>query len=151
MAADWTPADPDYATRVQQSFERQIFMQTLGAELGVVKPGYVEITLPFQEALTQQHGFLHAGAVTSVVDSACGYAALTLMPAGAAVLSVEFKVNLLAPAKGEFMIAEGRVKKAGRTLMVCTGDVWAVEGDTRKNVTTMTATMMVVEGRGLSD
>ncbi len=147
----YTPEDPNFVARVEGSFERQTFMQTLGASMTRVEPGFVSIEMPFQEALTQQHGFLHAGAVASIVDSACGYAALTLMPDDAAVLSVEFKVNMLSPAKGERMVAEGRVKKAGRTLMVCTGDVWAVTGEQRKNVMTMTATMMVVRGRGLKD
>ncbi|MFT6399815.1 MAG: hypothetical protein ACJAYU_004584 [Bradymonadia bacterium] len=126
-------------------------MATLGAELTRVETGEVEIILPFRSELTQQHGFLHAGALTSVIDSACGYAALTMMPSDAAVLSVEFKMNMLSPAKGERMVAIGTVKKAGRTLIVCVGDVFADTGDERKLVATMTATMMVVQGRGLAD
>jgi uncharacterized protein (TIGR00369 family) len=126
-------------------------MATLGAELTRVETGEVEIILPFRSELTQQHGFLHAGALTSVIDSACGYAALTMMPSDAAVLSVEFKMNMLSPAKGERMVAIGTVKKAGRTLIVCVGDVFADTGDERKLVATMTASMMVVQGRGLAD
>ncbi|MEL6179250.1 MAG: PaaI family thioesterase, partial [Myxococcota bacterium] len=117
-----------------------------------VEPGVVELHLPFQEALTQQHGFLHAGAITSVLDSACGYAALTLMPLGAAVLTVEFKTNLLRPAAGARFIARAEVKKPGRTLMICTADAIAVDGEGHtKTVAMMVATLMVVEGRGLSD
>lgn len=145
------PRDPKFEARVRASFAKQEFMQTLGASLERVEPGEVEIVLRSRDALNQQHGFMHAGAITSVVDSACGYAALSLMPPGAAVLSVEFKVNLLAPAVGERMVAIGRVKKAGRTLMVCTGDVFAESEAGRKNVATMMATMMVVTDRGLED
>lgn len=151
MTTAYTAEDPDFKARVERSFARQTFMATLGASLTQVEPGRVTIELPFQDALTQQHGFLHAGVVASIVDSACGYAALTLMPTDAGVLSVEFKVNMLAPARGERMIAEGWVKKAGRTLMVCVGDVWAIDGDTRTNVTTMTATMIVARNRGIQD
>ena len=127
-------------------------MRTLGATLERVAPGEVDIRLPFRADLTQQHGFLHAGAMTTVVDSACGYAALTLMPVGAAVLTVEFKVNLMAPGKGEGIVARGRVLKAGRTLTTCTGDVFAVTGGEERHVLTMLATMMTVQGRpGLAD
>jgi uncharacterized protein (TIGR00369 family) len=108
--------------------------------------------MPFRDDLTQQHGFLHAGVVATVVDSACGYAALSLMPEGAAVLSIEFKVNLLAPAKGEQIVARGRVIKAGRTISVVSGEVHAVRDGEEHLVTTMVGTMMVVSGRpGLSD
>ena len=146
------PPDPAFAERVRRSFARQRLMATLGATLARVAPGEVEIALPFREELTQQHGFLHAGAVTSAVDSACGYAALTLMPAGAAVLTVEFKVNLLAPAEGERFLARGRVVRAGRTLSVCTGEVTAFRGAEEKTVALMTATVMTVRERAeLSD
>jgi uncharacterized protein (TIGR00369 family) len=143
--------DPDYVDRVTRSFGRQIFMDTLGATLHHIAPGEVTIRLPFSDALVQQHGFMHAGAITSVIDSACGYAALTLMGPEAGVLSVEFKVNLLSPASGDYFLAEARVKKPGRTLTVCTGDVYAITGDDRKIVAAMTATMMAVRDRGLSD
>jgi uncharacterized protein (TIGR00369 family) len=141
------PADPEFERRVRGSFARQPMMTTLGATLERVAPGEVDIRLPFRADLTQQHGFLHAGAMTSIVDSACGYAALTLMPAGAAVLSVEFKVNLIAPGKGESVLARGRVLKAGRTLTTCAGDVFAVVGGEEKLVLTLLGTMMTVHGR----
>ena len=144
--------DPNYEQRVRDSFTRQQFMTTLGATLGRVAPGEVLIAVPFSTPLTQQHGFLHAGVTAAVVDSACGYAALTLMPADAAVLSVEFKVNLLAPGKGDGVVARGRVLRAGRTLTTCAGDVFAVEGGEERLVLTMLATMMAVRGRaGVAD
>jgi uncharacterized protein (TIGR00369 family) len=145
------PPDPNYTDRVRASFVRQRLLVTLGARLGRVAPGEVEIHLPFREDLSQQHGFLHAGALTSIVDTACGYAALTLMPAGAAVLTVEFKVNLLAPGKGEAFVARGRVLKAGRTLTVASGDVLARDGGEERLVATMVATMMTVRDRGIAD
>lgn len=137
---------------MRDSFARQALMSTIGATLERAGPGEVEIRLPFRADLTQQHGFLHAGVVTAIVDSACGYAALSLMPAGAAVLTVEFKVNLLAPAEGEAVVARGRVLRPGRTLMVCAGDAIAVKGGEERIVATMLATMMVVRDRpGLLD
>ncbi|HUX33808.1 MAG TPA: PaaI family thioesterase [Gemmatimonadaceae bacterium] len=149
------PRDPDFASRVRESFDRQRFMATLGASLQTVTPGEVTIALPFSDALTQQHGFLHAGAVAAVVDSACGYAALTLMPPGAAVLSVEFKLNLLAPAAGRRFVAVGRVRKAGRTVSVCEGELHAFAGDDDaegKLVALLQGTMMTVHDRpGLAD
>src|ERR687890_39497 len=108
----FTPQDPAYESRVRASFERQTFMATLGAQLARVEPGEVDIALSPRDDLVQQHGFLHAGVLASIADSACGYAALSLMPPGAAVLSVEFKVNLLAPAKGDRIVARGRVIRA---------------------------------------
>ena len=140
-----SPADPNYEARVRASFAKQQFMATLGASMTTVQPGEVSIELPFRADLTQQHGFLHAGVVTSVIDSACGYAALTLMPPDRAVLSVEFKVNLIAPAQGAAFRARGRVVRAGRTLTVCTGDLRVVGSDSV--VAMMQATMMAVEGR----
>jgi len=122
-------------------------MHTIGAELVRVEPGEVELVLPFRSDLTQQHGFLHAGIVTTLLDSACGYAALSLMDRDAAVLSVEYKVNLLAPAVGERMRAIGRVVRPGRTLLVCTGEVTALNGGGESVVTMMQATMMAVRGR----
>ncbi len=119
-------------------------MATLGARLVRVAPGEVAIALPFRADLTQQHGFLHAGVVTSVVDSACGYAALTVMQPGVGVLSVEFKVNLLAPATGTEFLAVGRVVRSGRTLVVCAGELRAI-GDERDTVVAlMQGTMMAV-------
>jgi uncharacterized protein (TIGR00369 family) len=138
---DFQPRDPNFAARVTASFARQQVMATIGARLACVRPGAVEIELSFRADLTQQHGYLHAGIVTTVIDSACGYAALSLMPAGAEVLSVEFKVNLLAPAAGERFVARARVVRAGRTITVCAGDLFAIYGAEEKLVATMLATM----------
>lgn len=134
-----TDAAASIKRRVQKSFAQQALMATLGARLRRVEAGLVEIGLPFGEHLTQQDGFLHAGAVTAVVDSACGYAALTRMRPGARVLSVEFKMNLLAPAGGA-LVARGRVVKAGRTLTVCAGEAVLEEDETP--VAMMQATMI---------
>jgi uncharacterized protein (TIGR00369 family) len=143
--------DPDYEARVRASFDRQRFMHTLGARLARVAPGEVDVELPVRDALVQQHGFVHAGALATVADSACGYAALSLMPAGAAVLSVEFKINLLAPAAGNRVLARGRVIRAGKTVTVCWGEVTAHDDTTERLVATMVATMMTVRDRGLRD
>jgi uncharacterized protein (TIGR00369 family) len=146
------PPDPAFESRVRRSFGRQRFMTTLGATLERVAPGEVEIRLPCRPELGQQHGFVHAGAVATIADSACGYAALTLMPAGAAVLTAEFKVNLLAPGEGESVVARGRVLKAGRTLTVCAADVLAMRGGQERLVATMLATIVTVRDRpGLVD
>ena len=140
----FVPQDTDYETRVRASFARQRVMETIGARLLKVEPGEVEIALAFREDLTQQHGYLHAGIVAAVVDSACGYAAMSLAPAGAEVLSIEFKLNLLSPAAGESFVARARVKRAGRNVTVCAGDLFALSGDSEKLVATMLATMMTV-------
>lgn len=145
------PSDPDFERRVRESYARSRVMATIGASLSHVAPGEVDIVLPFREALSQQHGFLHAGITTTIVDTACGYAALTLMPAGAAVLTVEFKVNLLAAGDGERFVARGRVLKPGRTITVSTGEVIAVKGREERLVATMNATMMTIRDRGLVD
>jgi uncharacterized protein (TIGR00369 family) len=138
--------------RVRASFAKQRVMATIGATLDVVEPGAVTISMPPNPALTQQHGYLHAGIIATIADSACGYAALSLMPDDAAVLSIEFKTNLLAPADGERFIARGKVIKPGRTIMVCDATVHAVrKGGEEKLVATMTGTMMVVTGRGIAD
>ena len=130
------------------SFARQGLLATLGARVMRVAPGEVDVELAFDERLTQQHGYLHAGALTAALDSACGYAALTLMPEEAAVLTVEFKVNLLAPAAGERFLARGRVVRAGRTLTVCRGDAIAFAAGEERHVVTMIATMMTLGSRG---
>jgi uncharacterized protein (TIGR00369 family) len=130
--------DANFESRVRENFTRQRVMQLIGAELKTVEPGIVEIEIPTREDLTQQDGFMHAGIVTTVLDSACGYAAYTLMPSSSSVLSVEFKVNLLAPAKGKVITARAEVKRSGRTLTVCTADALA-DG---KICATMLATMM---------
>ena len=146
------PQDPDFEERVRASFARQAFMATLGARIVSVAPGDVVLELPFHQALTQQHGFLHAGVLAALADNACGFAALSLMQPGAAVMSVEFKINLMAPAAGPIFTAAGRVIRAGRTLTVCSAEVAATNGDQEKIVAVMQATMMSVQGRsGLSD
>jgi uncharacterized protein (TIGR00369 family) len=139
--------DPAYEARVRASFVRQRFMRTLGAELVSVRPGEVTIGFDFREDLTQQHGFMHAGAVTAVVDSACGYAALSLMDEGTGVLAVEFKVNLLAPAVGQRFEAVGRVVRSGRTITVCAGELRAIDLDRVTVVAVMQGTMMTLRGR----
>lgn len=141
------PGDPNFETRVRASFEKQQLMTTIGAMLERVEAGKVDIRLPFRADLTQQHGFLHAGTIAAVADSACGYAALSLMPADAGVLSIEFKVNMLAPAKGDAIVARGVVIRAGRTIMVCRADVVSLTGRDEKLVAAMQGTMMVVTGR----
>jgi len=138
---------PGFEALVRESFSKQAAMSTLGASLGRVEPGRVEIDLPYRADLTQQHGFLHAGVVTAVLDSSCGYAAFTLMPAGSGVLSIEFKVNLLAPAKGERLIARGRVVRAGRTITVCQADGVMLSDGEETIVATMLATIMTVRER----
>jgi uncharacterized protein (TIGR00369 family) len=141
------PRDPEFETRVRASFGRQRFMATLGASLERVEPAEVTIGFTYREELTQQHGYLHAGVMTSVADSACGYAALSLMEPGVGVLSVEFKVNMLAPAVGERFVATARVVRAGRTLTVCSGEVTTERDGTTVAVLLMQATMMAVRGR----
>lgn len=137
--------------RVKESFARQTVMATIGASITRVEPGEVTIELPFRSDLAQQHGFIHGGVVTMIVDTACGYAALTRMSASAAVLTAEYKINFLSPAEGEKLIARGRVLKPGRALTVCYGDVHAVKDGQEKLVATMLATMMTREETGLKD
>jgi uncharacterized protein (TIGR00369 family) len=136
-----------WEAELRDSFARQTIMATIGAALEMVEKGRAVIALPYAKHICQQHGFLHAGVVTTIVDSACGYAAFSMMPPGSAVLTVEFKVNLMAPAKGERFLAEGRVVKAGRTLTVTQGEVTAIEGDKRTTVAIITATMMRLEAK----
>jgi uncharacterized protein (TIGR00369 family) len=144
---EFQPADPNYAARVRASFGRQGFMRSLGAELTAVEPGYCEIRLPFREELGQQHGFFHAGALAAVADSAGGYAAYTLMAAGDSVLTVEYKINLLAPGRGEEAIARARVVRAGRTLTVCQVEVFAVTNGGENLCATMQQTVMRLADR----
>ena len=131
-----------FEQKVRESFGRQALMATIGAQLVSVAPGTVEISLPFDQRLTQQDGFIHAGVITSILDSACGYAALSVAAEKAEVLSVEFKVNLLSPAVGESFVARAQVKRAGRTLTVCTADAFALNQGKEKLVATMVATIM---------
>jgi len=143
----FVPADEAWQARVRASFVRQKAMATLGITLDRLAPGEVDLAVPYQESLTQQHGFLHAGVLATMADSACGYAAFSLMPDGAGVLSIEFKINLLAPAKGKRFVARARVVRPGRTITVCQADVVAMEDGGEKLVATMQATMMAVRGR----
>lgn len=141
------PRNPEFEQAVRDSFGAQRLMATLGARIARVAAGEVEIRVPFRHDLTQQHGFLHAGVLSAALDSACGYAAFTLMPAGVGVLSVEYKINLLAPARGEELIARARVVRAGRTITVCQGDAAMLSGGAETAVATMLATMMTVRER----
>jgi uncharacterized protein (TIGR00369 family) len=136
-----------FEEKVRTSFSRQRFMTTLGAEIISVGRGSVEIRFPFSSDLTQQNGFVHAGAVTSIMDSACGYAALSVAPPEADVLSVEFKVNLLSPGIGESFVARATVKRAGKKLAVCTADTFAVTSGEEKLIATMLATIMNVDSK----
>ncbi|MCK9918816.1 PaaI family thioesterase [Microbacteriaceae bacterium K1510] len=150
MTVAMTPSDIE--ARIRESFAKQTIMQTIGAEVLAVRAGEVEIVLPFSDKVLQQHGFVHAGAVATIADSACGYAGLSVMPADAAVLTTEFKINLLSPAKGDRLRAVGRVIRNGKTLVVTLGEVFAETGGTSKQVAMITATMMVVStGTGLRD
>jgi uncharacterized protein (TIGR00369 family) len=137
------PRNPAFAEEIKQSFTKQTIMDLIGAELSRVEPGVIEITLPYRADLAQQHGYLHAGIVTTIADSACGYAAYSLMPPNSEVLSVEFKVNLLRPAKGEKFLAVAEVVKAGKTLTVVRADVYGVDHDEQRElVATMLGTMI---------
>jgi uncharacterized protein (TIGR00369 family) len=136
------PRNPEFAEEIRQSFAQQTIMDLIDAKLTRVEPGLIEVTLPYRGDLAQQHGYLHAGIVTTIADSACGYAAYTLMPPNSEVLSVEFKVNLLRPAKGEMFSALAEVIKAGKTLTVVRADVFGCEEDRRELVATMLATMI---------
>ncbi len=140
-----TVRNPDFETVVRGSFARQGLMSHLGAALTAVGPGAVEIEVAYRPQLTQQHGFFHAAVTTAIVDTACGYSALTLMPAGSEVLTVELKINLIAPAEGERLFARGRVIRSGRTITVCQGDAYGVRGGVQTHCATMTTTMMRVD------
>jgi uncharacterized protein (TIGR00369 family) len=146
-AAQFVPADPGYEERVRASFARQGAMRLLGARLLGLSPGFCAIELPYREDLTQQHGYIHAGIVSAIVDSAGGYAGLTLFPGDASVLTVEYKLNLLAPAAGERLVAEGRVVKPGRTLAVTRGEVYAQAGGRRTLCALMQQTLIVLAGK----
>ena len=137
------PLNPSFVDEIQQSFGRQSVMKLIGAELGKIEPGIVEIRLPFRGDLVQHNGYLHAGIVTTIADSACGYAAFSLMAEGSQVLSVEFKVNLLRPARGSHFLARGEVVKSGRTLTVARADVFAFSDDQdSQHIAMMQATIM---------
>lgn len=141
------PADSHYAQRVRLSFERQAAMATMGIRLAGVEAGRVVLEMSHRPELTQQHGFLHAGVIATALDSACGYAAFSLMPAEAAVLTIEFKINLLAPARGPHFRFEGVVIKPGRTITVVDGRAIETGERGEKLIATMNATVMTVMGR----
>ena len=142
------PRNPDWEAAVRGSFARQKVMALIGAGLGALAPGHCEIRLPFRDDLTQQNGFFHAGITGTIVDSAGGYAGLTLMPAGAEVLTVEFKLNLLAPADGDLLVAEGQVLKSGRNLVITRGEVYAIRNGKATHCATMQQTLMTMHGKG---
>ncbi len=143
----FVPQDPDFDARVRASFARQRFMATLGARLTRLEPGLCEIELAHQDGLTQQHGYLHAGALASIADSAGGYAAYSLMPADSSVLAVEFKINLLEPARGQRFVGRGRVVRAGKRLTVCELEVEAWDGTRAQRCLFGTQTVMCLAGQ----
>jgi uncharacterized protein (TIGR00369 family) len=140
----FVPQDPAFAARVRASFGRQRAMALIGASLTVVEPGHVEIELPYREDLTQQKGYVHGGIVGMIADSACGYAAYTLMPATSSLVTVEYKINLLSPAVGERLIARGEVIKPGRTLSVTRAEVYASQGAKLVQIAAMQQTLMTL-------
>src|SRR5512139_1007697 len=140
------PRNPDFEARVRGSFARQNAMGLIGARITRVEAGRVEIELPVRDDLAQQHGYVHGGVVGMIADSAGGYAAFTLMPADASVLTVEYKINMLAPAAGDLLIATGEVLKPGRSVSIVRADVFAVQGDRRTRVAAMQQTLMVMHG-----
>ena len=144
MSSQFEPRDPDFKKRVNQSFAEQAVMSTIGAHLAEVDPGRVVIELPYRADLTQQDGFIHAGISSTIMDSACGYAAFSLMPAEARVLTIEFKINLLAPASGDVFRAVGQVRKPGRSVFVAESELFASAGGSDKLVATMHGTLMAV-------
>jgi uncharacterized protein (TIGR00369 family) len=146
------PDSADHEARIRASFARQGLMSTLGATLGAVSRGHVEIVIRPCPAISQQHGFVHAGAVSAIADTAAGYAALSRMAPGRGVLTTEFKINLLAPAAGDRIIARGKVVKSGRTLTLAQAEVFADSGGKEKLIALLTATLMAIEGRdGITD
>lgn len=145
--ADFAPKDPDYAERAHASFARQGFMTLIGARLTRVEPGLVRIETPYRAELTQQHGYFHAGVTGAIADTAGGYAGFSLFPATSSVLTVEYKLNLIAPAEGETLVATGRVIKAGRTLTVCALEVVAVKGSVQTTCATGLQTLICLHDR----
>ena len=146
----FVPRDPDYATRVRASFGRQQVMAWLGASLTHLTPGHCEITLPHRPELTQQHGYIHGGIIGTIGDTAAGYAAYTLMPHDASVLTVEYKMNIMAPGDGEFLIARGEVIRAGRALVIARADVFAVKAGKEIHCASLLQTLMTMHGKAES-
>ncbi|MDK3074166.1 PaaI family thioesterase [Sedimentitalea sp. JM2-8] len=151
MHPTFEPRNPDFETLVRDGFARQSLMRTFGARLETVEPGLVVLTLGLDPALLQQHGFLHGGVSGAMLDTACGFAALSLMSPGAGVLTVEYKINFLAPARGRSFRFEGRVIRPGRTLLRTEGAALAMDGngETPTLIATVSATMMCVQGQGI--
>ena len=147
MNSQFEPSDAGYKEKVIESFNRQEVMKTVNASILNIRPGEIELEFPFQASLTQQHGFIHAGIVSTVLDSACGYAAFSLMPENAAVLTIEFKLNLLSPAKGERFRAIGRVKKPGKNITVTEGELFSYSEGEQKLIAVMVGTIMSVYDR----
>ena len=141
------PKDSAFRERVKSSFDRQQCMATLGITISKIEPGMIELIMPYAEPYTQQHGFIHAGIISTALDSACGYAAFSLMPVEAAVLTVEYKINLLAPAKGEDFIFRAEVVKPGRTLTLCEGRAYGRTAGSKKLIATMSGTLMALINR----
>lgn len=144
---EFQPRDKNYKQKVERSFDKQKAMKSLGITLEKVQAGRVELRMPYMAEYTQQHGFVHAGILSTAMDSGCGYAAFSLMPEDATVLSIEFKINLLSPAKGDYFIITGEVIKAGRNITVCQSEAFSINGNKKKLVAQMTGTMMTVIGR----
>ncbi len=141
------PRNPDWEATVRGSFARQGVMSLIGAEMGTLAPGHCEIRLCYRDDLTQQNGFFHAGITSTIVDGAGGYAGLTLMAKGADVLTVEFKLNLLAPADGDYLVAEGQILKTGRNLVIARGEVYAIRNGNATHCATMQQTLMTMHGK----
>jgi uncharacterized protein (TIGR00369 family) len=145
--ANFKPQDANFEARVRTSFARQTAMATLNIKIATLDAGEVELKMPYSAAYAQQHGFIHAGIITTALDTACGYAAFSLMPEDAAVLTIEFKTNLLAPARGDYFLFRAHVLKPGRTITVCEAQAFGVEAGKEKLVATMTGTLMALFGR----
>ncbi len=143
--AEFEARDPAFEERVRENFATQTALALIGATLELVAPGEVVIAMPFREDLVQQHGFVHGGIITTIIDTACGLAAHTILPEGGKAISVEFKVNFLRPAAGERFTAIGKVIKAGKTLTVTQGEVYAWQDGGEKLIVTMTQTVMRLE------
>jgi uncharacterized protein (TIGR00369 family) len=141
------PKDPDWEAKVRASYAKQGVMGLIGAQLIELRPGYCEIHLPWRADLTQQNGYFHAGVISTVVDTAAGYAGFTLMPPGSSVLSVEFKLNLLSPGDGELLIATGEVIKPGKTLVIARGEAYVVKAGITTHCSTMQQTLMTMHGK----
>ena len=144
---EFTPPDPQYAARVRASFDRQPFMRLIGASLDAVEPGHCRISLPFRPELSQQHGFFHGGVIGTIADNCGGYSAFSLAEADSTILTVEYKLNTVAPGRGERLEGEGQVLRAGRRLVVCESRIFAVEGGRRTLCAVALATLMLMAGR----